>query len=70
MSAVHLSMTEILVLFSLFMVAPAMFVLIWAAASGALARSERARSLALRHPETDFWEDEGREERERGGAKQ
>ena len=48
MSAVNLSMTEILVLFSLFLVAPAMFVLIWAAASGALARSERSRSLPLR----------------------
>ena len=67
MNPVNLSMTEILVLFSLFMVAPAMFALIWAAVSGALSRSERARSLPLRHPEKDFWDDGRR--RARGGGK-
>jgi hypothetical protein len=66
MNASSLSMTEILVLFSLFMVAPAMFVLIWAAATGSLKRSEQARSLPLRHPETDFW-DERERDATRGG---
>jgi hypothetical protein len=66
--SVNLSMTEILVLFSLFMVAPAMFALIWAAASGALARSERLRSLPLRHPEQDFWSDED-DRKARGGGR-
>jgi hypothetical protein len=69
MIAVALDITEILVLLSLFMAAPAMFALIWAASSGTLARSERARSLPLRHPEKDFWDDRGSREA-RGGERQ
>jgi hypothetical protein len=49
------------------MVAPAMFVLIWAALNGALSRSERARFLPLRHPEKDYW-DAGDRHRVGGGG--
>ncbi len=69
MIAVSLDITEVLVLMSLFMVAPAMFVLIWAAANGTLARSEKARSLPLRHPEKDYWDERERHDA-RGGEKQ
>ena len=64
---INFSITEILVLLSLFMVAPAMFVLIWAALNGALSRSERARFLPLRHPEKDYW-DAGDRHRVGGGG--
>lgn len=65
----NLSMPEALVLLSLFLAAPAMFVLLVAALSGSLSRNEKARYLPLRRGEPDVWETGRRDEpRRRGGT--
>jgi hypothetical protein len=54
--AVQLSISEVLVLTSLLLAAPAMIVMLAAVFSGALKRTERSRYLPLRHRERDYWE--------------
>jgi hypothetical protein len=55
---VILSPTEILVLLSALIVAPAMVIVVDAALTGAIRKTENARSLPLRSPEPDWWSEE------------